>query len=59
MAFADTVQAVVTDMNGQLDRHPKYVGTFRKVHAGMVTTAGKQAMCLFVLVFVFFPNQFH
>lgn len=40
MALADLVQGVNIDMNGQLHRQPKYVGTSRKVDAGMVNTAG-------------------
>lgn len=39
MALADLVQGVTIDMNGQV--HPRYVGTFRKVDAGMVNAAGK------------------
>ncbi len=46
MALADLVQGVIIDMNGQLHLPPKYVGTFRKVDAGLVNAAGK--------VFVFF-----
>lgn len=41
MALADLVQGVIIDMNGQLYSQPKYVGTFRKVGAGMVNAAGK------------------
>nr|XP_040049179.1 makorin, ring finger protein, 4 isoform X3 [Gasterosteus aculeatus aculeatus] len=40
MALADLVQDVVTDMNGPICHHPKYVGTSRKVHAGTVKAAG-------------------
>lgn len=40
MALAGLVQGVFIDMNGQLYRHPKYAGTFRKVDAGMVNAAG-------------------
>ncbi|KAM3617092.1 uncharacterized protein V6R79_002130 [Siganus canaliculatus] len=39
MALADLVQDVIIDMSGQ-HLHPKYVGTFRKVDAGMVSAAG-------------------
>ncbi len=49
MALADLVQGVNIDMNGQLHRQPKYVGTSRKVDAGMVNTAGK-------LLFFFLPT---
>lgn len=38
MGIADLVHCVIIDMNGQ--PLPKYVGTIRKVDAGMVTTAG-------------------
>lgn len=41
MAVADLVQGVIIDMNGQLYSHPKYVGTFRKVDAGMANAAGR------------------
>lgn len=41
MALADLVQGVIIVMNGQLYRQPRYVGTSRKVDAGMVNAAGK------------------
>lgn len=41
MGIADLVQDVISDMNGQLYHHLKYVDTFRKVHVGMVNIAGK------------------
>lgn len=39
MALADLVQGVIIVMNGQLYRQPRYVGTSRKVDAGMVNAA--------------------
>lgn len=41
MALADLVHGVIIDMNGQLYNQPKYVGTFRKGHAGMGNAAGR------------------
>lgn len=38
MAAADWVQGATIAMSGQFQ--PKYVGTFRKVDAGMVIVAG-------------------
>ncbi|KAG8002712.1 Peroxisome proliferator-activated receptor delta [Nibea albiflora] len=39
MADLHPVQGVIIDMNGQVYHHPRYVGTFRKVDAGMVNAA--------------------
>lgn len=41
MDLADLGQGVIIDMNGHLDHQPKYVGTSKKVDAGMVNAAGK------------------
>lgn len=46
MALADLVHDVTIDMNGQLHHQPKYVGTFRKVGAGMVNAAGEPSFFL-------------
>lgn len=46
MARADWVRGVIIAMNWQLYPQPKYVGTFRKMAAGMVNAAGKPILFL-------------
>lgn len=45
MALAGLAQGAIIDMNGQSYHHPKFVGTFRKVDAGLVKAAGTPCFC--------------
>lgn len=46
MALAGLAQGAIIDMKCQLYHHPKFAGTFRKVHAGLVKAAGKPCFVL-------------